>query len=96
MAALDRNRWPASIGMHGRLRRNPHKDLPCFQLGYAVPEKYRAQSRAKKIVTAAIAELQNGLSRNGIAGFCIEAVVGTDNEPSMRVASATISSSLYQ
>lgn len=71
----------------------PLGGLPCFQLGYAVPVKYRAQGRAKKIVTAAIAELQNGLSRNGIAAFCIEAVVGADNGPSMRVATATISSS---
>lgn len=41
----------------------PIKGLPCFQLGVAVPEKYRAQGRAKEIVTAAIAELQNGLGR---------------------------------
>lgn len=69
----------------------PLKGLPCFQLGVAVPEKYRAQGRAKEIVTAAIAELQNGLGRNGIAAFYIEAVVGRDNEPSQRVAAATIS-----
>lgn len=69
----------------------PLKGLPCFQLGVAVPEKYRAQGRAKEIVTAAVAELQNGLGRNGVAAFYIEAVVGTDNEPSKRVAAATIS-----
>jgi hypothetical protein len=65
--------------------------LPCFQLGYAVPERYRGQGRAKEIVRAATAELQNGLGRAGISAFYIEAVVGTDNEPSMRVAAATIS-----
>jgi hypothetical protein len=69
----------------------PLKGLPCFQLGVAVPEKYRAQGRAKEIVIAATAELQNGLGRNGVAAFYIEAVVGTDNEPSKRVAAATIS-----
>lgn len=69
----------------------PLKGLPCFQLGVAVPEKYRAQGRAKEIVSAAIAELQDGLGRNGVAAFYIEAVVGTDNEPSKRVAAATIS-----
>jgi hypothetical protein len=69
----------------------PLKGLPCFQLGVAVPEKFRAQGRAKEIVTAAIAELQYGLGRNGIPAFYIEAVVGTDNEPSKRVAAATIS-----
>ena len=40
----------------------PLKELLCFQLGVAVPEKYRAQGRAKEIVTAATAELQNGLN----------------------------------
>lgn len=69
----------------------PLKGLPCFQMGVAVPEKYRAQGRAKEIVAAATAELQNGLCRNGVAEFYIEAVVGTDNEPSKRVAAATIS-----
>jgi hypothetical protein len=65
------------------------KGLPCFQMGVAVPEKYRAQGRAKDIVTAATAELQNGLGRNGVAEFYIQAVVGTNNEPSKRVAAAT-------
>lgn len=69
----------------------PIEGLLCFQMGVAVPEKYRAQGRAKEIVTAAIAELQAGFSRSGISAFYIEAVVGTDNEPSKRVAAATIS-----
>jgi hypothetical protein len=55
----------------------PLKGLLCFQLGVAVPEKYRAQGRAKEIVIAATAELQNGLSRSGIPAFYVEAVVGT-------------------
>lgn len=67
------------------------KGLPCFQLGVAVPEKYRSQGRAKEIVAAAIVELQNGLGRNGITAFYIEAVVGIDNEPSKRVVAATVS-----
>lgn len=70
----------------------PLDGLPCFQLGYAVPEKYRAQGRAKGIVAAATAELERALTRNGVRAFCIETVVGSDNEPSMRVAAATISS----
>ena len=44
-------------------------------------------------MVAAITELKRGLTRNGVPGFYIEAVVGTDNEPSMRVAGATISTS---
>jgi RimJ/RimL family protein N-acetyltransferase len=70
---------------------------PLFQIGYAVPERYRGQGRAKEIVVAAIAELKNGFRHNGVHGaFCIEAVVGIDNESSMRVAAATISSSPVQ
>lgn len=72
---------------------DPLEGSPCFQIGYAVPERYRAQGRAKDIVVAAIAELKRGLNSNGVPAFYIEAVVGTDNEPSMRVAAATISTS---
>jgi hypothetical protein len=74
----------------------PLEGSPCFQIGYAVPERCRAQGRAKDIVAAAIAELKRGLTENGVPAFYIEAVVGTDNEPSMRVAAATISTSPVQ
>jgi hypothetical protein len=78
------------------VRVDPLKGSPCFQIGYAVPENYRAQGRAKDIVVAAIAELKRGLTANGVPGFYIEAIVGTDNEPSIRVAAATISTSPVQ
>jgi hypothetical protein len=39
-----------------------------------------------------MAELANGLSRNNIRSFYVEAVVSVDNEPSKRVALSTISS----
>jgi hypothetical protein len=75
---------------------DPLEGSPCFQIGYAVPERYRAQGRAKDIVVAAIAELKRGLTGNGVPAFYVEAVVGTDNEPSMRVAAATLSTSPVQ
>jgi hypothetical protein len=75
---------------------DPIEGSPCFQIGYAVPERYRAQGRAKDIVVAAIAELKRGLTGNGVPAFYVEAVVGTDNEPSMRVAAATLSTSPVQ
>jgi hypothetical protein len=75
---------------------DPLEGSPCLQIGYAVPERYRAQGRAKDIVVAAIAELKKGLTGNGVPAFYIEAVVGMDNEPSMRVAAATISTSPVQ
>src|ERR1700730_10008347 len=37
---------------------DPLEGSPCFQIGYAVPERYRAQGGAKDIVVAAIAELK--------------------------------------
>lgn len=65
----------------------------CFNIGYAVPEEYRRQGRATALVKAAIAEMQNGLSRSGILTFHVEAIVGKENGPSRRVAEETISSS---
>jgi hypothetical protein len=69
----------------------PIDGVPCFQIGYAVPEDYRSQGRAKSIVDAAIAELKHGLGRNKIDSFYVEAIVGVDNEASKRVATTTIS-----
>lgn len=66
--------------------------IPCFSIGYAVHEKYRGQGRAKSLVEAAIAELANGLTRNGRPVFHIEAIVGANNIASQKVAQATISS----
>lgn len=65
--------------------------IPCFQLGVAVPEAYRGQGRAKSIVEAAIIEMKNGLARNKVPEFYVEAIVGVHNKPSQRVAAATIS-----
>jgi len=70
----------------------PIDGVPCFQVGVAVPVPYRSKGYAKSIVAAAIAELKNGLSRNNISSFYVEAVVSTDNVPSKRVAEAVISS----
>ncbi len=62
--------------------------LPVFQLGYAVPEVFRGQGRAKKMLAAAVAELTQGLGRNGVQAFFIEAVIASDNEASQRVAAS--------
>jgi hypothetical protein len=43
------------------------------------------------LVEAAIAELRNGLGRNGVPAFHIEAIVGTDNLASQHVAAQTLS-----
>ncbi len=59
----------------------------------SVPKAYRGKGYAKRIVEAAIAEMRNGLARNGIQSFYVEAIVSVDNEPSKQVAAATISAS---
>ena len=69
----------------------PIERTPCFGIGYAVPPAYRNHGRAKDVIRAAIAELRNGLSRNGILAFYVEAIVGADNKASQRVAEQTLS-----
>jgi hypothetical protein len=68
----------------------PIEGAKCFAIGYAVPEAYRNQGRAREAVSAAISELQFGLSQHGSSAFFIEAIVGTDNRPSQHVAKHTI------
>lgn len=68
----------------------PIDGLPTFQVGYAVPPQCRGKGFAKAIVAAGIAELKNGLGRNGIKAFWVEAVISEDNLVSRRVAEAVI------
>jgi RimJ/RimL family protein N-acetyltransferase len=70
---------------------DPIDGTPYFQIGYAVPEAYRNQGRAKKAVSAASAELEHGLSRNRVATFHVEAIIGADNKASQKVAEETLS-----
>lgn len=63
---------------------------PCFAIGYAVPEAYRNQGRAKEIVMAALAEMQ-GAFRRLYPEFYVVAIVGADNKFSQRVAEQVIS-----
>lgn len=70
---------------------DPVKGVPCFQLGVAVPDALRGQGRAKRIVRSALAELKHGSAKNNVPRICVEAVVGTDNIPSQKVASDCLS-----
>jgi hypothetical protein len=69
----------------------PIQGTLCFGIGYAVPEAYRNQGRAKDAISAAILELQNGFKRHGSTVFYVEAIVGADNKSSQRVAEQVIS-----
>lgn len=70
---------------------DPIEGTPCFQIGYAVPEAYRRQGRAKSIVGMAMEELQHGFGGKLGAALYVEAIVGLDNTPSQRVAEQVIS-----
>lgn len=63
----------------------------CSGIGYAVPEAYRNQGRAKDAIRAAVSEMQHGLGRIGVSAFYVEAIVGADSKPSQRVAEQVIS-----
>ncbi|MBP3998295.1 N-acetyltransferase [Pseudomonas koreensis] len=83
---------------HGRVKSiaifvhlEPINGVPCFNLGYAVPEAYRNRGWAGLIIEQGIQELRRGLGRHGAKSFYVEAVVGTDNLASQRVASKIIS-----
>ena len=67
------------------------ENIPCFQVGYAVPAGYRNQGRAKEAIKMALAEMKFGYQRAGITKFFIEAIVEQSNKSSLRVAEQTIS-----
>ncbi|HEU5047056.1 MAG TPA: GNAT family N-acetyltransferase [Rickettsiales bacterium] len=72
-------------------RCEPIGGAPCFNIGYAVPEAYRNEGRAKEVVEAAISEMRYEAKQNGISTFYVEAIIGIDNKPSQRVAEQVIS-----
>lgn len=69
----------------------PVDGTPCMEMGYAVHPDYRRQGRGKETVAAAIVEMKHGLIRNDKQAFYLEAVVGTDNVASQRIAEQTLS-----
>ena len=69
----------------------PIDGTPCLAIGYAVPEKFRKQGRAKDAVKAALAEMKHGLSRAPIKTYYVEAIVDRTNEGSKRIAERLIS-----
>jgi predicted acetyltransferase len=65
-----------------------HNGKPCFQIGYAVPERLRRQGRGKDIAQAAIVEARYQMEQTDIAAFYIEAVVDAENIASRKIAEA--------
>ncbi|WP_078802579.1 GNAT family N-acetyltransferase [Pseudomonas fluorescens] len=79
--------------LHGRIRgyvvfvkAQPFEGVPCFSIGYAVPEKFRKHGVGTEVVEKGIRELRNGMARNGLRQFYIEAIVDKNNIASQRLA----------
>jgi hypothetical protein len=69
----------------------PIDGIPCFQVGYAVVESMRGHGLAKRTASHAIDELRNGLKRNGVNEFYVEAIVAQSNAASIAVARQLLS-----
>ncbi|GIU10812.1 MULTISPECIES: hypothetical protein [unclassified Shewanella] len=65
----------------------PVEGIPCFQMGWATIENERGKGLATNIVSKGLEELKNGMKRNGISKFFIEAVISESNSESVKLAS---------
>lgn len=68
------------------VRTEPVEGILCFQMGWATIESMRGKGLATDIVTKGISELKNGMDRNGINKFCLEAVISESNIESIKLA----------
>lgn len=68
----------------------PFEGSPCFQLGCAVPERFRRQGLATSTLKSAIAELRHGFGRAGLKTFYVEGIVHVDNIASRRASERAI------
>jgi GNAT superfamily N-acetyltransferase len=55
------------------IKADPVDRTPCFGVGVAVAEAHRGKGLAKRIVEAAITEMKNGMTRNGLKG-CVATI----------------------
>ena len=74
----------------------PLNGKPCFSIGYATREEFQGNGLASEVVEKSINELKNGLQRNNIKEFYIEAVIGVENISSQKVANKIISNEREQ
>jgi RimJ/RimL family protein N-acetyltransferase len=66
-----------------------YNGLPCYSIGYAVPDAYRGRGWAKDVVVSALAEFKF-FARHRLKRFYVEAVVSTKNIASQHVATAAL------
>ena len=60
--------------------------VPLFDMGYAVDERFRCQGIASRLTEQSLSEMRAGFGRH-MPRFYIQAVVGTTNVASQKVAS---------
>lgn len=65
--------------------------VPCFGIGYAVPEDLRGRGYGKLVAAGAIKEFRDGMANAGVKRLFIEAIVGIENMPSRAIAASVIS-----
>lgn len=70
----------------------PLEGLNCFAVGYAVDETERGKGFGKEVLNKALDELRRGMGPH-MGRFYVEAVVGSSNPASQRVAANVLSSS---
>lgn len=64
-----------------------YKDKPCFDIGITTAEEFRNNGFAKQILTQAMDELKDILSKNGVSEFYLEMKVDNDNDFSHKLCS---------
>ena len=62
----------------------------CWQIDWAVLEKYRGYNWGSTIAKKALTEFVNGMQRVFPNGFIVEAIVDQDNEASKKIAGSLI------
>lgn len=72
---------------------DPIDGVPCFDIGFAVAEKFRRKGLGKSMVENCIDELSKGMRGKFGPKLYIEAIVGADNVGSRKIAELVISSS---
>jgi hypothetical protein len=76
------------------LQAQPYKGAQCFDVGWAVPLKFRGQGRAGDTFLAALRELQHAYFSPGRNNsFYVEGIIGTDNFASLKTAEKVFASS---
>jgi hypothetical protein len=64
----------------------------CFQIAYAVEEKYRRQGLGSKITKQGLAELKNDLKNMPFKSYVVQAIVAINNNSANQIAIREISS----